>query len=144
MRTGIRALAAFRVEMAMPGYVTDIEKKSLDNKHFRQVLFTGPHLQLVVMALAPGEDIGLETHDDVDQFIRVEAGRGTAILDGKEHALEDGSAVVIPAGTSHNVVNASRTEALKLYTLYSPPEHPDGTVHPTKADAEAYERNRHD
>ncbi len=127
----------------MAGYLTNIEEKTLDNAKFRQVLFTGPHAQLVVMALKPGEDIGLETHDDVDQFIRVEAGHGTALLDGKEHALQDGSAVVIPAGTKHNIINSSRTEVLKLYTIYSPPEHPDGTIHETKADAEAYEREHH-
>jgi mannose-6-phosphate isomerase-like protein (cupin superfamily) len=127
----------------MAGYVAHIEQRTLENTDFRRVLFTGPHAQLVVMALRPGEDIGLETHPDVDQFIRVEAGQGTAILDGREHALSDGTAVVIPAGTSHNIVNNSRTEALKLYTLYSPPEHPDGTVHKTKADADEYERGRH-
>jgi mannose-6-phosphate isomerase-like protein (cupin superfamily) len=127
----------------MAGYLTNIEQESLDNIKFRRVLFTGPHAQLVVMALKPGEDIGLETHDDVDQFIRVEAGHGTAILDGKEHVLEDGSAVVIPAGTKHNIINSSPTEALKLYTIYSPPEHPDGTIHETKAEAEAYEREHH-
>jgi mannose-6-phosphate isomerase-like protein (cupin superfamily) len=127
----------------MAGYLTNIEKKTLENTYFRQVLFTGPHAQLVVMALRPGEDIGLESHPDVDQFIRVEAGRGTAVLDGKEHVLEDGSAVVIPAGTKHNIVNGSRTESLKLYTLYSPPNHPDGTTHKTKAEADAYERAHH-
>jgi mannose-6-phosphate isomerase-like protein (cupin superfamily) len=127
----------------MAGYLTNIEKATLENTKFRQVLFTGPHAQLVVMALRPGEEIGLETHDDVDQFIRVEAGRGTALLDGKGHVLEDGSAVVIPAGTKHNIINDSSTEALKLYTIYSPPEHPDGTIHETKADAEAYEREHH-
>lgn len=127
----------------MAGYLTDIEKRTLDNTKFRQVLFTGPHAQLVVMALKPGEDIGLETHDDVDQFIRVEAGHGTAVLNGEEHVLEDGSAVVIPAGTEHNIINSSRSEALKLYTIYSPPEHPDGTTHETKADADAYEREHH-
>ena len=127
----------------MAGTVTNIEERTLANTKFREVLATGPHLQLVVMALAPGEEIGLETHDDVDQFIRVEAGRGTAILDGKEHALEDGSAVVIPAGTRHNVVNSSPSETLKLYTIYAPPEHPDGTIHATKAEAEAYEREHH-
>ncbi len=88
----------------MTGYHTDIEKKTLENEYFREVLFTGPNSQLVVMALKPGEEIGKETHADVDQFIRVEAGQGKAILDGKEYALEDGSAVVIPAGTEHNVV----------------------------------------
>jgi mannose-6-phosphate isomerase-like protein (cupin superfamily) len=127
----------------MAGYLTDIEKKTLENTNFREVLFTGPHAQLVVMALRPGEEIGMETHDDVDQFIRVEAGEGVAILDGEEHPLRDGSAVVIPAGTKHNVVNRSRGEALKLYTIYSPPEHGDGTVHRTKAEADAHEREHH-
>ena len=96
----------------MAGYVTNIEEKSLENTYFREVLFTGPLSQLVVMSLAPGEDIGMETHADTDQFIRVEAGRGKAILDGKEHSLADGSAVVIPAGTKHNIVNASKSEPL--------------------------------
>jgi mannose-6-phosphate isomerase-like protein (cupin superfamily) len=123
----------------MGGYVTDIEAETLRNGSFRQVLFTGPHSQLVVMSLAPGEDIGMETHAGVDQFIRVERGEATAILDGVEHGLRDGSAVVIPAGTRHNIVNTSPAEPLKLYTLYAPPEHPDGTVHPTRADAMAAE-----
>jgi mannose-6-phosphate isomerase-like protein (cupin superfamily) len=127
----------------MAGYLTNIEEETLRNAKFRRVLFTGPHAQLVVMTLKPGEEIGLETHGDVDQFIRVEAGHGTALLDGKEHAVEDGTAVVIPAGTKHNIVNSSRSEPLKLYTIYSPPEHPDGTVHETKADADAYEREHH-
>ena len=127
----------------MTGYLTNIEEETLKNAKFRRVLFTGPHAQLVVMTLKPGEDIGLESHDDVDQFIRVEAGRGTALLDGKEHVVEDGTAVVIPAGTRHNIINSSRTEALKLYTIYSPPEHPDGTVHETKAEADAHEREHH-
>jgi mannose-6-phosphate isomerase-like protein (cupin superfamily) len=127
----------------MAGYVINIEKKSLENDFFREVLFTGPHLQLVVMSLAPGEDIGLETHTDVDQFIRVEAGQGKAILNGEEHDLEDGSAVVIPAGTEHNIVNSSQQEPLKLYTIYSPPEHPQGTVHKNKAEALAYEKEHH-
>ena len=127
----------------MAGYVTDIEQKALENRCFREVLFTGPHVQLVVMSLEPGEDIGLETHDHFDQFIRIEAGVGTAILDGQEHPLVDGSAVVIPAGTRHNIVNSSRVEPLKLYTLYSPPEHPPGTVHKTKAEAVEYEKHHH-
>jgi mannose-6-phosphate isomerase-like protein (cupin superfamily) len=127
----------------MAGYVTNIEAKTLANDRFREVLFTAQNVQLVLMTLKGGEEIGLETHDDVDQFIRVEAGQGRAILDGREHALEDGSAVVIPAGTAHNIVNASPTEPLRLYTLYSPPEHPDGTVHETKAEADAYEREHH-
>lgn len=126
----------------MPGYHVNIEKKSIANSYFREVLFTGPKSQLVVMSLAPGEDIGMETHDDTDQFIRVEAGKGKAVLDGSEHALENGSAVVIPAGTRHNIVNTSRTEPLKLYSIYSPPEHPDKTIHKNKAEAEAYEKER--
>jgi len=97
----------------MAGYVDNIEKKSLENEYFREVLFTGPHIQLVVMSLLPGEDIGLETHDDVDQFIRVETGQGKAILNNVEYNLEDGSVVVIPAGTQHNIVNSSQAESLK-------------------------------
>ena len=127
----------------MEGYVVNIEEKSVDNVYFREVLFTASRIQLVVMSLAPGEDIGVETHDDVDQFVRVEAGKGKAILNGQEHNLEDGSSVVIPAGTQHNIVNSSQSEPLKLYTLYSPPEHPHGTTHKTKTEALAYERERH-
>ena len=127
----------------MAGYVTNIANDSLENDAFRRVLFTGPKSQLVLMTLKPGEDIGLETHDGVDQFIRVEAGQGMAILDGKEHTLRDGSAVVIPAGTQHNVVNRSSSESLKLYTLYTPPEHPDGTIHKTRAEAMEYEAKHH-
>lgn len=127
----------------MAGYHTDIEKKTLENSYFREVLFTGPHSQLVVMALQPGEEIGQETHPDTDQFIRVEAGEGKAILNGQETRLQDGSALVIPAGTEHNVINNSSSEALKLYTVYTPPEHPDGTIHKTKAEADAYEREHH-
>lgn len=121
----------------MAGYAVDIEKATLDNTYFRKVLFTGPKSQLVLMTLKPGEDIGKETHDDIDQFVRVEAGTGKAVIDGKEHALKDGSAVVIPAGSEHNVINTSSNEPLKLYTIYTPPEHPDSTVHKTKAEAEA-------
>lgn len=127
----------------MSGYVINIEEKALENDHFREVLFTAPHLQLVVMSLQPGEDIGAETHDDGDQFIRVEAGTGKAILDGKEHDLVDGSVVVIPAGTHHNIINNSESEPLKLYTIYSPPEHPDGTIHKTRAEAMEYEAQHH-
>lgn len=127
----------------MAGYHINIEEKSLENAYFREVLFTGPNCQLVVMALKPGEDIGLETHGDVDQFIRVEAGQGKAILDGKEYELSDGSAVVIPAGAEHNILNTSSTEPMKLYTIYAPPEHPDGTIHKTKAEAEVYEHEKH-
>jgi mannose-6-phosphate isomerase-like protein (cupin superfamily) len=127
----------------MAGYVANIEKKSLENKYFREVLYTGPHSQLVVMSIAPGEDIGMETHKNVDQFFRVEGGIGRAILNGKEYNLEDGSAVVIPAGTEHNIINRSQTEPLKVYTIYSPPNHPDGTIHKDKAEALAYEKEHH-
>jgi mannose-6-phosphate isomerase-like protein (cupin superfamily) len=124
----------------MKGYVTNIEKDTVKNKDFRRVLYTGKNTQLVLMSLRPKEEIGEETHT-LDQFIRVEAGSGLARLDGVEHQISDGTAVVIPAGTKHNVVNDSDTEELKLYTLYSPPEHRDGTIHPTKADALAHEEH---
>src|SRR5512139_1044503 len=115
----------------MAGYHTNIEKKAEKNKYFREVLFTSRLSQLVVMSLKPREEIGLETHANTDQFIRVEEGTGKAILDGQEYRLKAGSAIVIPAGTEHNVINTSSKEALKLYTLYTPPEHPDGTIHKT-------------
>jgi mannose-6-phosphate isomerase-like protein (cupin superfamily) len=121
----------------MRGYVTNIEKDTKANKDFSRVLFTETNTQLVLMTLRPGEEIGLETHAGHDQFIRVEAGRGVVRLDGQERALEDGSAVVIPAGVEHNVVNTSASEPLRLYTLYSPHEHPDGTVHRTRDEAAA-------
>src|SRR5687768_5525021 len=127
------------VETLMKGFITDIEQDTVSNEDFRRVLFTGPHTQLVLMTLQPGDEIGVETHDEHDQFIRVEAGTGEVVLDGKRHPLADGSAVVIPAGVEHNVVNTSRNESLRLYTLYSPPEHADGTVHHTKKDADAAE-----
>ncbi|HEY7713895.1 MAG TPA: cupin domain-containing protein [Candidatus Binatia bacterium] len=124
----------------MKGYVTDIESDTVKNTDFRRVLYTGKNTQLVLMSLRPEEEIGEETHT-LDQFIRVEAGRGVAILDGVKHEISDGAAVVIPAGTKHNVVNESATEDLKLYTLYSPPEHRDGTIQQTKADALAHEEH---
>ena len=127
----------------MAGYVTNIETRSKENEYFREVLFTANRVQLVVMALQPGEEIGSETHDDTDQFIRVETGRGKAILDGAQHDLTDGSAVVIPAGTTHNIINSSPSEPLKLYTIYAPPEHPDGTINKNKAEALAYDADRH-
>jgi mannose-6-phosphate isomerase-like protein (cupin superfamily) len=123
----------------MSGYSVDIERATLENEDFRRVLFTASHSQLVVMTIEPGGEIGLERHDGVDQFIRVEAGEGEAILDGERHVLGDGSALVIPSGTEHNVINTSRTDPLRLYTVYSPPEHPDGTIHRTKAQADAAE-----
>ena len=117
----------------MAGYVTNIEQKTLENEYFRQVLFTAKHMQVVVMAIKPSEDIGEEGHH-LDQFIRIEKGDGKAILNGEEHSLKDGSIVVIPAGTKHNIINTGSSD-LKLYTIYAPPEHKDGTIHKTKADA---------
>lgn len=127
----------------MVGYSGNIETTTLENEDFRRVLFTAPHSQLVAMTLQPGEEIGMERHDDRDQFVRVEAGEGEAVLDGERHALTDGSAIVVPAGTEHNVANTSSTEPLRLYTIYSPAEHPDGTVHRTKQEADEYERAHH-
>lgn len=121
-------------------YVTNIEKATLENTNFRKVLYTAKNSQLVLMSLRPLQEIGLETHT-LDQFIRIEKGTGTALLNGVEHPLADGSAVVIPAGTEHNITNTSDSEELKLYTIYSPPEHRDGTVHATKADALAQEEH---
>ncbi|MBP9816049.1 cupin domain-containing protein [Candidatus Woesebacteria bacterium] len=119
----------------MKGYLDNIEEEALANKNFRQVLYTGQHAQLVLMSLEPKEDIGEEVHEIVDQFIRIEEGEGKVVLDGEERSLKSGSAIIIPAGTKHNVINTSDTE-MKLYTVYSPAHHKDGTVHKTKADAE--------
>jgi mannose-6-phosphate isomerase-like protein (cupin superfamily) len=127
----------------MTGFRIDLETQTLENPHYRQVLFTAPHLQLVVMTLQPGEEIGMERHEGGDQFIRVEAGEGEAVLDGQRHRLSDGVAIVIPAGCEHNVVNTSRNAPLRLYSVYAPPEHPDGTLHRSKADADAYEMEQH-
>jgi mannose-6-phosphate isomerase-like protein (cupin superfamily) len=124
----------------MTGYVGSIENATLNNPFFRQVLFTGKHSQLVVMCLQPGEDIGEEVHADSDQFFRLEEGGAKFVFGGKEeHVVGNGDAVVVPAGTRHNVINASSTSPLRLYTIYSPPHHPEGTVHKTKADALAAE-----
>ncbi|MCJ7805410.1 cupin domain-containing protein [Patescibacteria group bacterium] len=123
----------------MTGYVGKIEELTLNNAYFRQILFTAPHSQLVLMSLKPGEEIGSEVHPNVDQFFRFEKGQGKVVLNGEESAVSDGYAVVVPAGTEHNVVNTSQTEELKLYTIYSPPNHPDGTIHKTKEEAEAAE-----
>lgn len=121
----------------MKGYITNIEKETLENDNFRKVLYTDTRLQLVVMSLLPGEDIGAEAHQ-LDQFIRVEQGSGVAVLDGVETAIEDGSVVVVPQGTLHNIINRSES-AMKLYTLYAPPNHKDGKIHKTKAEGEADE-----
>lgn len=119
----------------MKGYVGNIEKLALENNNFRQVLYTTKNSQLVLMSLLAGEDIGEEIHD-VDQFLRVEQGTGQAILNNIPHDLADGSAIVVPAGTKHNILNTG-SGAMKLYTLYMPPHHRDGVIHPTKAEAEA-------
>lgn len=121
----------------MTGYLDNIEKRTLENTNFRRVLYTGQHAQLVVMSLQPSEDIGMEVHEIVDQFIRVEAGQGKLLLNGEEHQVGDGDAFVVPAGAQHNVINTSSDKPLKLYTIYSPPHHKDGVIHATKADAAA-------
>jgi len=123
----------------MKGYVENIEKLTLGNNNFREVLFTSLHSQLVVMSLEPNEEIGLETHPDNDQFIRCESGQGTCIIDEHEYDIQDGYAMVIPAGAKHNIINTSSNKQLKLYTLYSPPHHKDGTIHETKAEADESE-----
>lgn len=123
----------------MIGYVDNIEQKTMANGFFRQVLFTGKYCQLVVMCLQPNEDIGMEVHDTVDQFFRIEKGEGKVIMNGEEQPFKDADAIIVPAGTQHNIINTSATEVLKLYTIYSPPNHPEGTVHQTKAEAMAAE-----
>jgi mannose-6-phosphate isomerase-like protein (cupin superfamily) len=128
----------------MTGFVGSVEKLTEKNHYFRQVLFTGKHTQLVLMCLQKGEEIGNEVHKKVDQFFRIEKGEAKFVLNGsEEHIAGEGDAVVVPAGTYHNVINNSKTRQLKLYTLYSPPNHPDGTVHKTKAEAEAAEAAEH-
>jgi mannose-6-phosphate isomerase-like protein (cupin superfamily) len=121
----------------MIGFVGNIEDQTLQNTDYRRVLFTGKMTQLVLMSIQPGDEIGMEVHEDHDQFIRVESGSGVAILNGERHQLSDGVAVVVPAGVEHNVVNTSSDTPLQLYTLYAPPEHPEGTVQRTKADERA-------
>lgn len=119
----------------MKGYVTTIEKDTLKNKNFRKVLYTGKNSQLVLMSLRPKEEIGMEVHKTVDQFFRFEKGEGKVIIDGMAHKVKDGDAVIVPAGAKHNIINTSKKLELKLYTIYSPPEHMDGVVRITKADA---------
>jgi len=121
----------------MTGYVTNIEEKTQQNDYFREVLYTSQHNQLVVMSLNPNEEIGTEIHEIVAQFIRVEKGMGKAILNGEESAISDGSAIVIPAGVEHNIINTSSSEKMKLYTIYSPAHHKDKTIHKTKQEAES-------
>lgn len=121
----------------MKGYKDNIEKISKENNYFRQVVFTGQHQQLVVMSLLPNEEIGMEVHEITDQFFRIEKGEGKIIADGEETIIKEGDAVVITAGTQHNIINTSPTESLKLYTIYSPPHHKDKIIHKTKAEAMA-------
>lgn len=120
----------------MKGFNTNIEQDTLGNSNFRRVLYTAKHCQLVLMSLRPKEEIGLETHPENDQFLRFEGGRGVVFIDDNRYQVTDGGAVIVPAGARHNVVNMSETEQLKIYTIYSPPHHKDGTVHATKKDAE--------
>ena len=122
----------------MKGFNANIEKATLENENYRKVLYTSRHSQLVLMSLKPNEEIGMEVHSDNDQFFRFEKGQGRCVIDGNEYEVSDGSAVVVPAGARHNVINISDTEELKLYTIYSPAHHKDGVVRTTKAEAEAY------
>jgi len=123
----------------MKGFNENIEKATLENENFRKVLYTGKNSQLVLMCLQPQEDIGMEIHTENDQFFRFEGGQGMCIIDGNEYPLEDGSAIVVPSGAEHNIINTSETEMLKMYTIYSPPHHQDGIIRATKAEAEANE-----
>ena len=125
----------------LKGYVVAIEKETKKNTDFRRVLYTGKHSQLVLMSIGLGEEIGEETHEDVDQFFRFEEGEGKVIIDGAEHRVKDGNAVIVPAGAKHNVINTSKLVNLKLYTIYSPPEHQDGVVRHTKKEAMASEEH---
>lgn len=121
----------------MKGFKSNIEKDTLKNKNFRKVLYSGQHLQLVLMSLKPKEEIGLETHKENDQFFRFDAGRGRVEIDGNKYTVKDGDAVIIPAGAKHNVINTSATEELKMYTIYAPPHHKDQIVRKTRKEAEA-------
>jgi mannose-6-phosphate isomerase-like protein (cupin superfamily) len=127
----------------MIGYTSNIMDETLDNTNFRKVLFTGKHMQLVVMCLKPGEDIGKEVHDHVDQFFRIEQGECKVEIDEKEYILSDDLVVIVPAGSMHNVTNTSDSEDLKLYTIYSPANHPDGTIHSTREEAMIAEEEEH-
>ena len=123
----------------MKGFSIDIEEATLVNGNFRKVLYTSKHSQLVLMSLKPEQDIGMEVHEENDQFFRFEIGQGKCVIDGNEYELSDGVAVVVPAGAQHNIINTSKTEDLKLYTIYSPAHHKDGIVRATKEEAEAKE-----
>ena len=121
----------------MKGFKSNIETETLGNSSFRKVLYTAKYSQLVLMSLKPKEEIGMETHEKNDQFFRFESGQGKCIIDGNEYEVSDGDAVIVPAGAKHNVINISDAKALKLYTIYSPPNHEDGIIRQTKEEAEA-------
>lgn len=125
----------------MKGYHANIEKLTVANTKFRQVLYTGKHCQLVLMSLLPGEEIGMEVHTENDQFFRFESGTGKVIIDGNEYMVNDGDAIIVPSGAAHNVINLSATKALSLYTLYSPPHHKDGIVRITRQEAIEHEED---
>lgn len=125
----------------MKGYNGNIEQLTIENTNFRQVLYTSKHSQLVLMSLRPGEEIGVETHNENDQFFRFEAGEGLVQIDGNEYVVGDGSAIIVPTGAEHNVINTSAVEDLKLYTLYMPPHHKDGIVRATRDEAMANEED---
>jgi mannose-6-phosphate isomerase-like protein (cupin superfamily) len=127
----------------MNGYTSNIMDETLDNTNFRKVLYTGQHMQLVVMSLKPGEDIGEEVHDHVDQFFRIEEGECKVIIDGEETLLTDDMVAIVPAGSMHNLINTSESEDLKLYTIYSPANHPEGTIHATREEAMKAEEEEH-
>src|SRR5665647_2821758 len=120
----------------MKGFKSNIERDTLENNNFRKVLYTGKHLQLVLMSLKAGEEIGEETHQNNDQFFRFESGLGKCVIDGNEYEVKDGDVIVVPAGAKHNVINVDSTTELKMYTIYGPPNHEDGTIRATKEDAE--------
>lgn len=117
------------------GFSIDLENETVENTDFRRVLYTAEHSQLVLMNLKPGEEIGSEVHEHLDQFFRFEQGEGVVVINGFKHVVKDGSSAIVPAGALHNVINTSSTEDLRLYTIYSPPEHIDKTIRKTKADA---------
>lgn len=125
------------------GYFANIQDETVNNTYFRKVLYTGTYTQLVVMNLKPHEEIGLEVHEKVDQFFRVEAGSGKAVIDGVETNFKEEDVIIVPAGSMHNIINTSDNVDLKLYTLYSPPNHPEGTIHKTLAEAQAAEEHGH-
>lgn len=127
----------------MNGFYTNIEEATLKNSFFRKVLFTGKHVQLVLMSLKPGEDIGMEVHATVDQFFRFEEGTGKVLINESEYMVGSSDVVIIPGGSQHNIINTSQSMDLKFYTLYSPPNHPEGTIHKTKAEALMAEKEEH-